>query len=69
VKGVHGLKVRRSGPFVFVEAHIEVNGTTSVEQAHMIGDEVEDSVKNRFKEVDSVAIHVGVAGAHEKEHR
>jgi cation diffusion facilitator family transporter len=69
VRGVHSLKVRRSGPFVFVEAHIEVDGTTSVEQAHMIGDEVEDSVKNRFKEVDSVAIHVGVAGAHEKEHR
>jgi len=60
VKGVHALMVRRSGPFIFVEAHIEVDGRTSVEKAHMIADEVQDRVKRRFKEVDSVTIHIGM---------
>jgi len=60
VMGVHALKVRRSGPFVFVEAHVEVDGAISVEEAHAIADEVEDRVKRRFKEVDSVTIHIGM---------
>jgi cation diffusion facilitator family transporter len=65
VKGVHALRLRRSGPFIFVEAHVEVDGRTSVEKAHAIADEVEDRVKRRFKEVDSIAIHIGMT--HEKE--
>jgi cation diffusion facilitator family transporter len=68
VKGVHALRVRRSGPFVFVEAHVEVDGRISVEKAHAVSDEVEDRVKKRFKEVDSTAIHIGIASVHEKEH-
>jgi cation diffusion facilitator family transporter len=63
VKGVHALKVRRSGPFIFVEAHVELDGRTSLEKAHAIGDEVEDRVQEKFKEVDSTTIHVGI---HEK---
>jgi cation diffusion facilitator family transporter len=68
VKGVHALRIRRSGPFVFVEAHVEVDGGISLERAHMIADEVQDRVKKKFKEVDSTAIHIGIAGAHEKGH-
>jgi cation diffusion facilitator family transporter len=68
VKGVHALKIRRSGPFVFVEAHVEVDGRISLEEAHMIADDVQDRVKKKFKEVDSTAIHIGIAGAHEKGH-
>jgi len=63
VKGVHALRVRRSGPFIFVEAHVEVDGKTSLEKAHMIADEVQDRVQEKFREVDSIAIHVGI---HEK---
>ena len=63
VKGVHALKVRRSGPFIFVEAHVEVDGKTSLENAHAIADEVEHRVQEKFKEVDSTTIHVGI---HEK---
>jgi len=65
VKGVHALKVRKSGPFVFVEAHVEVDGRTTVEKAHMIADEVQGRVKKRFREVDSIAIHIGMV--HDKQ--
>ena len=60
VLGVHALKVRRSGPFLFVEAHVEVDGTKSVQEAHAIAEGVEERVKSRFKEVDTVTIHVGM---------
>jgi divalent metal cation (Fe/Co/Zn/Cd) transporter len=60
VKGIHGLKVRRSGPFVFAEAHVEVDGRTSVNEAHAIADAVEDRVKRTFKTVDSIVIHIGM---------
>jgi ferrous-iron efflux pump FieF len=63
VKGVHALRVRRSGLFIFVEAHVEVDGRTSLEKAHMIADEVQDRVQEKFKEIDSMAIHIGI---HEK---
>jgi cation diffusion facilitator family transporter len=63
VKGVHALRLRRSGPFIFVEAHVEVDGRTSLEEAHRIADDVEDRVQSKFKEVDSIAIHIGI---HEK---
>jgi len=69
VMGVHGLKVRRSGPFVFVEAHVEVDRSTSVEKAHVIADEVQERVKKRFREVDSLAIHIGMAHDESDSHK
>jgi cation diffusion facilitator family transporter len=66
VKGIHALKLRRSGPFVFVEVHVEVDRKTSVETAHAIGRNVQERVKKKFKEVDSMAIHVGMT--HDKGH-
>jgi cation diffusion facilitator family transporter len=68
VKGVHALKIRRAGPFIFVEAHVELEGGISVEKAHVVADKVEDRVKKRFKEVDSMTVHIGIASVHEKEH-
>jgi ferrous-iron efflux pump FieF len=52
MKRGHGLKVGRSGPFVFAEAHVEVDGRTSVNEAHAIADAVEDMVKRTFETVD-----------------
>ena len=69
VKGTHALKLRRAGPFIFVEAHVEVDGGISVERAHAVADEVESRVKKKFKEVDSITVHIGIASVHEKEHR
>ena len=60
VMGVHALKIRRSGPFVFVEAHVEIDGSATVERAHAIVDEVEERLRRRFREVDSITIHVGM---------
>ncbi len=53
----HGLKTRRAGPTRFVELHLEVPNTLSVEQAHQIADEVEQSIQKRLRSV-SVTTHV-----------
>ncbi len=60
VVGIHALKIRKSGPFMFAEAHIEVDKGTTVEAAHMIADTVENRVKNSVKTLDSVTIHIGL---------
>ena len=58
VKGVHDVKIRRSGPFVFGEMHVEVEEEMAVERAHAISDEIERKIKDGIKEIDSLTIHV-----------
>jgi cation diffusion facilitator family transporter len=53
----HGLKTRRAGSTRFVELHLEVPNTLSVEQAHQVADEVEESIQKRLRSV-SVTTHV-----------
>ncbi|MBN1611346.1 MAG: cation transporter [Polyangiaceae bacterium] len=53
----HGLKTRRAGPTRFVELHLEVPKTLSVEEAHRVADEVEQSIQKRLRSV-SVTTHV-----------
>lgn len=58
VKAVHGIKVRRAGPFVFGEMHLEVDEGLAIDKAHEISQNVEDKVKEKIKEMDSLTIHI-----------
>jgi len=58
VTAVHNVKVRRAGPFIFGEMHLEVDETLAVDKAHEISQEVEDKVKDDIKEMDSLTIHI-----------
>jgi len=58
VKGVHDAKIRRSGPFMFGEMHVQVEEGMAVERAHAISDEVEQKIKDGIREIDSLTIHV-----------
>ncbi len=58
VKGVHDLRLRRSGPFVFGEMHVEVEKGLSVDKAHKISTEIEQKVKEVVREVDTLTIHI-----------
>jgi cation diffusion facilitator family transporter len=59
VIGVHGIKLRKSGPVSFGEIHLEVSGDLPLERAHAIADEIEGKIKQRFKDIESITIHVG----------
>jgi cation diffusion facilitator family transporter len=61
VKGTHDVRLRKSGPVFFGEMHVELQEGLSLERAHMISEEVETRIKERFKDLESVTIHAGLA--------
>ena len=58
VRGVHEVKVRRSGPFIFADMHVEVDRAMRVDEADAIADLIEARIKDAIEEVDSVMLHV-----------
>jgi cation diffusion facilitator family transporter len=61
VRGVHDIRLRKSGPVAFGEMHIEVQQDLPLDRAHAISSEVEEKIKKRFRDVESITIHVGLA--------
>jgi cation diffusion facilitator family transporter len=58
VRGVHDLRLHKSGPVSFGEMHIEVQEDVPLEKAHEISDEIEEKIRQRFKDIESIIIHV-----------
>ena len=58
VRGVHEIKVRRSGPFIFAEMHIEVDRTMRIDEADVVSSTIEERIRDSIGEVDSVMLHV-----------
>ncbi len=53
----HNLRTRKSGPNRFIEFHILLTGTTSVQTAHDLCEAIEDEIKRELKNTQ-VTIHV-----------
>src|SRR5690606_35259978 len=53
----HDIRTRQSGPLTFIEFHLVVPGTMSVEQAHTICDRIEARLKAVVEEAQ-ITIHV-----------
>jgi predicted Fe-Mo cluster-binding NifX family protein len=60
VVGVHDIRLRKSGPVAFGEMHIEVEQDLPLDRAHAISSEVEEKIKKRFSDIESITIHVGL---------
>lgn len=58
VMNVHGLKTRRNGPSIIIEAHIVVDPSITVVQAHNIATAVEDALKNSFGNETQISLHI-----------
>ena len=58
VRGVHDLRMHKSGPVSFGEMHIEVEEALPLEKAREISDEIEEKIRERFKDIESIIIHV-----------
>ena len=61
VNGTHEVRLRKSGPVFFGEMHVELQEGLSLEKAHVISEEVETRIKERFKDLELVTVHVGLA--------
>ncbi len=62
---IHDLRTRRAGPRTFVEFHLVVPGTTSVEQAHQICDRLENALR---ASLDGVRTTIHVEPDHKAKH-
>ena len=61
VKGTHDIRLRKSGPVFFGEIHIELQEGLSLERAHVISEDVEGKIREHFKDIESITVHVGLA--------
>ncbi len=58
VGDVRDVRLRRSGPFLFGEATVEMAGQMSVEQSHERTEDIEAAIKEHVPDVDSFTVHV-----------
>lgn len=48
VSGAHDLRTRQSGPTRFIQIHIEMEDNLPLVQAHVIAEQVEQAILQRF---------------------
>ncbi|MCQ2141644.1 MAG: cation diffusion facilitator family transporter [Bacteroidales bacterium] len=58
VDNVHGLKTRKNGPSFIISAHVVVNPSMSVAEAHHITVLAEQSVRRVFGKETQISIHI-----------
>ena len=58
IEGVHDIKIRRSGPYVLAELHIETEKDYTIEKGDEISQQLEKLIRNELKELDSLLIKV-----------
>lgn len=57
VRGLHGLRTRKAGPSRFIEFHLLVKHSMSVEKSHQICDTITKDLEKHFP-ASSVTVHV-----------
>ncbi|MEN6321118.1 MAG: cation diffusion facilitator family transporter [Syntrophaceae bacterium] len=58
VKDVYAIRIRQSGPFKLVECEMATHPSIPVYQAHDLADRIENLIKDSYKQIDSVFVHV-----------
>ncbi|MCC6345915.1 MAG: cation transporter [Nitrospirales bacterium] len=58
VEECHGIRTRGPKNYVFVDLHVLVPPSLSVEDAHRISDTVEEEIRSRLPEVVDVVVHI-----------
>ncbi|PHQ76059.1 MAG: divalent metal cation transporter FieF [Shewanella sp.] len=56
VKGIHDLRTRESGKTTFIQCHLELDGSLSLREAHVIADKTEARIREAFADAE-VIIH------------
>lgn len=54
VRGVHDLRTRRSGPRGFVQLHLELKGSMTLRDAHVVSDRVEKDIVAAFPGTEAI---------------
>jgi ferrous-iron efflux pump FieF len=64
VRAVHDLRTRASGPMMFVQLHLEMDGDMKLIEAHEVADSVEAAIRKSYPEAE-IIIHQDPAGVPE----
>ena len=64
VRAVHDLRTRESGPYAFIQIHLELDGALTLAEAHRISDKVEADIRAAFPHAE-VLIHQDPEGVEE----
>lgn len=54
VMGIHDLRTRRSGQQVFIQMHLDMEGSITLHDAHKISDDVEQQLMAEFPEAETI---------------
>jgi ferrous-iron efflux pump FieF len=65
VKALHELRTRASGPAIFIQFHLEMDGGMSLYEAHRIADQVEEEILAAYPGAE-VIIHQDPSGVEER---
>lgn len=65
VRGIHDLRTRRSGQSIFIEMHVELDGSLSLNHAHTIGERIEEAFRRVWPDAD-VILHFDPVGVREQ---
>ena len=57
IRSFHNLQTRKSGPYRFIDFHLVVEDSMSVAEAHALGDEIVEAIKERLP-ATRVLIHM-----------
>lgn len=57
VHGVHDIRARRAGASIFIQAHLEIDGTVSLNAAHALTEKAEQSVLREYHNAD-ITLHM-----------
>jgi cation diffusion facilitator family transporter len=58
VKGVHDIRLRKLGPYVVGDMHVEVDGKMTVNEAHELITQIEEKIKQEFDEIAEIKVRI-----------
>ncbi|MHA1377384.1 MAG: cation diffusion facilitator family transporter [Candidatus Helarchaeota archaeon] len=58
VVNAHSIRLRASGPYVFMDLHVNVESIQSVKFSHFLTEMIEKSIKKEFPSVTDVLVHI-----------
>lgn len=58
IKEVHGIRMRKLGPYLIGDMHVVVDGDMTVKEANRIAVEIEERVKQEFDEVTEIKVRI-----------
>jgi len=64
VKGVHDVRLRKLGPYIVGDMHINVDGNMTINEADRIREQIEEKVKEEFDEVIEFKIRLEPTNNH-----